>query len=182
MASFKFTYLYEEILDAYHGTHLRTANKILREQKFEIGQRNEDLFLGDGIYFYEGSLYRAKWWAQKKYRNQGIGVLRARIELGIFLNLNDPNHQDVLIAGRVPIEKRIGRNCTTTAILNLFAAIHRIDTIRASIPINPRPELSDFMIWKMRRFSAKNPEIILCVKTPERVLDIRMEYRGIPGR
>lgn len=81
--------------DAYHGTELNVAEKILKEQRFEVGS-GEKLFLGEGAYFYEGSANLAEVWALKQGRKRGwktYGVLQARIQLGRCLDLNCPEHR-----------------------------------------------------------------------------------------
>ena len=170
MTTLVFKYIYKLIPDAYHGTSLEAANKILEEKKFIPG-RGEDLFLGDGSYFYEGNLDRAKTWAQKRNEGRAIGVLQVSIELGIFLDLNNPDHQRKLAASRTELERKEGKQLNPTWVINAVARIYKVDTIRATIRRRMHIMLSDFPV--------DMSEIIVCLRNPERISNIEMVYRGV---
>ena len=75
------------VIEGYHGTTVSASTVAIAEQKL-IPSHNPWDWLGDGIYFWEGSLNRAILWVRRKYGNQGA-IVRARIRLGRCLDLFD---------------------------------------------------------------------------------------------
>ena len=92
MAQSAIKYFEKIVPDAYHGTSMQESEEILRDGGF-ICSNHDELYLGMGVYFFESSEWNAKDWASrrawKKFRTDNIGILRATINLGRCLDLNN---------------------------------------------------------------------------------------------
>lgn len=77
--------------DAYHGTRSDYAQNVIQNKKFHISTGKEQ-YLGDGVYFFEGSKWNAKDWARRKFKGEQIGIIKATINLWKCLDLNNKEH------------------------------------------------------------------------------------------
>jgi len=126
----KVEYLETIVPNAYHGTSKTNADNIIK-----TGFRNPrapDLFLGDGIYFYEGSRKLAERWAERKFLGQEIGIIIARIKLGYCLNLTIPEHRELIRDISKEFQKRQWEKVTDAIVINYFASViePKIETIK----------------------------------------------------
>lgn len=118
---FKIEYKKKIIPDAYHATDYRSHFKILRNG-WEI-IRNPENFLGDGVYFWEGSLRLAKWWGNKVAKEKGQDrcvIFVASIDLGVCLDLTMPEHIDVLRALAGQLHSMRDEKITDPLLINYF--------------------------------------------------------------
>ena len=92
------TYDYNRTIVGYHGTRLSTARRLVEGEPF-IYSRNNDDWLGHGIYFWEYAPKQAWDWAVKRYGRADAAVVGAMIRLGRCLDLLDPENGQVLLAG-----------------------------------------------------------------------------------
>src|SRR5437870_3007771 len=93
--------------DAFHGSKLDTARQIVRSRTYVPSTGNEKLYLGDGVYFYEGSLEYALEWAQDKFPGMPIGVVQSTIQLGKCLDLNTRRAVELIVWVREQIKGKI---------------------------------------------------------------------------
>ena len=94
---------------AFHGCDEETYKKVLYNHESLLPSLNSYDWLGNGIYFWENSLSRAKEWAisycerhNKKYPNKEKktpAVIGAVISLGHCLNLTDYGSSEILKSG-----------------------------------------------------------------------------------
>ena len=132
---FRITSSQKTIDDAYHGTKKSIALNIIKDQRF-FPSYGEHLFLGTGIYFFEGSRKDAEEWAVNKYRLSHpvqVGIICATISLGKCLDLLNKGHRDILkgVANRLQAEKK--RQKISDAFVVNFVATNickEIDTVR----------------------------------------------------
>jgi len=122
MAEFTVTLLNKSVPDAYHGTSLTGMKKILRKG-FSIG-RDPKSFLGDGVYFYEGSPELARIHAAERRGYKRYRIFQATVQLGRCLNLNTPEHCDILRTVRsvlIERKKKDRDDLTDAFIINWYA-------------------------------------------------------------
>jgi len=81
----------------YHGCSREAADRILAEDRFLPSIRSYD-WLGEGVYFWEYTPYRALEWASARCAQTGgePAVIRANVKLGRCLNLLDIEHMPAL--------------------------------------------------------------------------------------
>ena len=76
----------------YHGTTLEIAERLIAGEKF-LHSDVDDNWLGRGVYFWEASPSRAKWWAERRVRTRSptakLAVVAAEISLDGCLDLLD---------------------------------------------------------------------------------------------
>jgi len=89
---------YDRLVIGYHGTRRETALRIVTQETTFKPSRNEDDWLGHGIYFWEHAPQQAWWWARRRYAESAkIAVLGAVIRLGNCLDLVDPANGEMLV-------------------------------------------------------------------------------------
>jgi len=123
--------------DAYHGALLEDAYKIIKERKF-IPTKKEDSYVGDGVYFYEGSRWLAADWVERNYgKGIALGIICATVYFGRCLNLNIPEHRSIIKIVREKISqqreiKTRGIKITDSLVVNYYTTnINKtVDTIR----------------------------------------------------
>lgn len=109
------------VLNAYHGTCRVDASKILKEG-FKI-IRNPNNYLGDGVYFYDGSIQLARNFALNVRKFRSYAIIQANVQLGICLDLNTPEHCEILKAVREAIiekDKDKEEDITDSLVINWF--------------------------------------------------------------
>ena len=177
--------LNKTVPDAFHGTELSVAKKIVCEQKFEPGT-NEKLYLGKGAYFYEGSLELAENWAKKAGKKKGwkkFGVLQATIQLGACLDLNIPEYYRQLeLFGEALYNKMKGNKgreeITPAWVINYFIQEKcgkQLDTIRC-----PYPYKDAKMFFSESQDLKLYPSyLVICVRNTKNISDISLQLLGL---
>ncbi len=88
---------YHRTVVGYHGTRLETARKIVLRKTDFRWSRNEDDWLGHGVYFWEHAPKQALAWARQRYaKGAKIAVVGAMIRLGRCFDLLEPSNVEVL--------------------------------------------------------------------------------------
>lgn len=104
----KYIKMYEKLPGltfGFHGCDLKTFKKVIYEGEGLRKSENTYDWLGNGIYFWENSYYRAYDWAEKRFHDQAA-VIGAVIDLGYCLNLTDYHSTEVLKMGYRLLEIR----------------------------------------------------------------------------
>ncbi|MCH8962597.1 MAG: hypothetical protein IH820_15100 [Bacteroidetes bacterium] len=115
--------------DAYHGTDAANVESI-QANGFTVG-RSRDLFLGDGIYFYQGSQREAYKWAENLRQFQNIVVFKARINMGRCLDLDAWEHRELLEALETEIlESRVVDEVPLPVAINMLSEYWSFDTVK----------------------------------------------------
>jgi len=169
---------YEKIVpDAYHGTDLASAENIVATRTF-VPSNGEDDYLGEGIYFFEGSEWHARDWAKRKAKGKPVGTICAFINLGRCLDLSNKEHRDFLrkIALKLVTERRVPQ-VSDALVINFVTVTFkgRVDTVRA-VYCNPNYR-EGAKIFPGSRFYDYS-QLMICVKNPRCILDISMAYMG----
>lgn len=165
--------------DAYHGTLLDDANKIISGKKF-IPSKQKDSYLGDGIYFYEGSRWLAAKWVERNHgRNAIIGIICACVHYGKCLNLNIPEHRFILKKVKEKISqqpkfKSMGIKITDALAVNYYATnINKnIDTVRLIYVCEDYGKLYE----GSNIFDYAQP--MLCVRNQSKITNISLSFQG----
>lgn len=159
--------------DAYHGTSSSNAKEIIKDNSFRQPKEERE-FLGTGIYFFEGSLENAKYWARDKHEPP-IAVICATINLGRCLDLNIKEHRDYIkeVARNLQNKRQITNVNVAIAIEVIFRSSgNKIDTVRAvqspdrKTRILPKSPYDD------------NTRLVICVKNPESILELSLCFDG----
>lgn len=125
------------VTDAFHGTSKSLALVIQSEGfKTSVG---DDLYLGDGVYFFESSSSGAKEWAVNHYGANDAAVLQCEIKLGRCMDLTDAEHIDFIARAadlvRSAARKRKGAKqsmeLTDALVINFVGQICNLDSVRA---------------------------------------------------
>lgn len=83
----------------FHGCDVATFNKVVREGGYLRPSTNDYDWLGNGMYFWEQNIDRAKSWAREQAKRGVIeapAVIGAVIDLGYCLNLTDSHYIELL--------------------------------------------------------------------------------------
>lgn len=172
------------INDAYHGTLLDDANKIIAEKKF-IPSKQKDSYLGDGVYFYEGSRWLAANWVERNHgKNSIIGIICACVHFGRCLNLNIPEHRKILkkVKNKIsqhPKVKYSGKKITDAFVVNYYATnVNRnIDTVRLTYICKDYENLYDGKLYEGSNiYDFAQP--MLCVRNQDRITNIVLSFQG----
>jgi len=171
MASSQIKYIYKIVPDAYHGTKLEIAKKIIQENKFQPSPYSygDHPYLGKGVYFFEGALARAIKWAQDKFKKGEIGIIKAIINLGSCLDLTDPENIKLLKRlKRTLLKEKALPSVTNAYAINACAVIHRVDTVR-----------SPFYKGNWSGSGIPNIELIICVRNNKSIMEMSLVYQGV---
>lgn len=158
----------KEVPDAYHGTSWVAAQKIV-SNGFAV-MRTPGSYMGDGVYFYEGSVILARHHTITRKRQKQYGILKANIKLGKCLDLNTPEHcgwlQDThnLLVDKVEDPDEL----TDMFIINFFARAHVVDTVKWTMC----PEASR-AIYPKSRIHGNEP--MICVRNVDCITDTSIE-------
>lgn len=167
MSASQIKYIYKIVPDAYHGTELELAKKIVKENNFQHS-RGDRPYLGEGIYFFEAALARSIKWATKKFKEGQIGVIKAVINLGSCLDLTNPDNIRLLRR----LKNRLLQKLPVVSIpyvINACAVMYKVDTVRAAFPKETWRTEDDF----------PNYELIICVKNKNSITKITLVYEGL---
>ncbi len=175
---------YHRTVIGYHGTLKSTALEIVAgDRTFKYSRNNND-WLGHGVYFWEYAPQQAWQWAAHRYKKQRrpIAVIGAMIRLGACLDLLDPDnskrvvtiHKQMLKAFEesgetAPRNRNADKylDCATLqyAYTALEAEGEPIDTCRAVyVPTSGKERL-----WQ-RSWLYHQTHIQLCVRNVECIL------------
>lgn len=165
--------------DAYHGTLLDDAKKIIIEKKF-IPSKQKDSYLGDGVYFYEGSRWLAANWVERNHGvNAIIGIICACVHYGNCLNLNIPEHRLILKKvkekiSQQPDVKASGIKITDALVVNYYATNinKKIDTVRLTYVRKERGKLYE----DSNVHDYVHP--MLCVRNQNKIKNIILSFQG----
>jgi hypothetical protein len=168
------------IVTVYHGTSLERATLAIACQEI-VPSHNEWDWLGDGIYFWEGSLDRAISWAQKKNADSAA-VIMTEVRLGRCLDLFDTKwvtvvraaHRQLLNAyatkSTPPPVNRRGNHALDRAVINhVCENLYEIDTVRG-------PFLEGESIFPQGSFSNLT-HVQIAVRNPSAIVGpLRLEF------
>jgi len=159
------------IPDAYHGTDFESAQEIVETSKF-LPSKGEDSYLGNGVYFFEGSELEAKNWAIGKNK-LNYAVLQATVFLGKCLNLNIIEHRRLVTSMFNYLLKTRGMPKINDAlVINILAQISPIDTVRATYCQPGQGKLFNFS----RFFNYISP--MVCVRNTNNIKEIKFAEYG----
>ncbi|MCK9377542.1 MAG: hypothetical protein M0P73_15495 [Syntrophobacterales bacterium] len=162
-------YIHKIVPEAYHGTKLDVAKKIIREKKFHHSsyKSGDRPYLGKGIYFFESALSRAITWAENRFKVGEIGVIKAVINLGSCLDITDPNNIKLLIKLKKKLIKEKGLTSVTTAyVIHTCGIMYNVDTIRGLFPKGEPEGFHDV-------------ELIICVRNNNSIMEMSLVYEGV---
>lgn len=150
--------------DAYHGTTSAIAKKICEDNEF-VASRGDHQFLGDGVYFFEGSKWHAEDWAKRRKYNP-LAVIRAQINLGTCLDISANQEHREYISHTIKRLSQLGKNVNDAVAINYFAKnILYIDTVRAC---NITPKHGKMFIGsKFYSYS----QLIICVRNTNNITE-----------
>lgn len=170
--------LEKEIPDAYHGTDYESARGIVAGSKF-TPSKGKDQYLGEGVYFFEGSQWHAKDWAKRKAEREEkkeYAVIEATVSLGKLLDFNNGDHRRYIRFFAQELEKKRGVPKLNDAIvINLLAKQTTIDTIKATYC---RPEMGK-VFDNSRFFYYTCP--ILCVRNMNNIKEPKIVEYDVAG-
>jgi hypothetical protein len=182
MSSIKIEHFNKIVPDAYHGTSKANADKIIKSG-FEISI-GDDQYLGQGVYFFEGSRSSAERWANRSYHLPDCAVIQAMLNLGRCLDFHIPEHVEFIILAKDEILKRQaalpGTNpekrkiITDGVVVNFLAKLAVIDTVRASqiIPKSKKPLIISKTFPGSHFY---NPQLlIICVRNLASIVDLKI--------
>ncbi len=181
---------YHRTVVGFHGTLRETALQIVSGEREFRPSRNDDDWLGEGVYFWEYAPQQAWEWAKRRYqkRNRPIAVLGAMIRLGNCFDLLDPTNAqtlrrfnkqlvDDLRDGRQSIPKNVRAHkrldCTT---LNAYYAMLEseatpVDTCRAVyVPTQAKDRL-----WE-QSWLCQDTHIQLCIRNTGCIIGVWMVH------
>lgn len=126
------------IPDAFHGTSKKRASAINSEGfKPSVGK---DLYLGDGVYFFESSQSYAEHWAIDHYGPEEAAVFQCKVRLGRCIDLTDAKTIDFVARfaelvrnqamSRRSLKQKIG--ITDALLINLICQRAEFDSVRAA--------------------------------------------------
>lgn len=167
MTEFHVEHISKIIPDAYHGTSSSRAKTILKYGFTH--SRNEDEYLGDGIYFFEGSILQAQNWASRTFEGD-IGIINAIINLNSCLDLTTEEGREIIKQCRkMMIEQKKGLSearFPDTVIINFLASMTEIDTVRANYV-----RVSEKKIYPQSKFYDYS-QLMICVRNEKCILKL----------
>jgi len=170
----KIAYVDKIIPDAYHGTELKKALKILKEQEF-LPSRSKKSYIGDGTYFYESSKWHAEQWCKRKFPDCGHGIICATINLGKCLDLHNHEHRTLLEKVRNSLVKKGYKKITDSFIINFYATkIEDFDTVRWTYTKIGGRFQEIYPGSKIHSFS----QLIICVRNHDAILSMKLAMGG----
>ena len=164
-------YVDKEVPDAYHGTELGVAKRIEKGERFKKSKR-DDLYLGDGVYFFEGSSELAQDWA--KWRFKHYGIICATIQLGFCLDFHTVRAVQIIRFVEEKLKKKMpGKTIQIPAVINFYVENinPKIDTIRATnVKVN-RPIIEEDKFYLS--------ELIICVRNLNNIKKVSLVEQGV---
>jgi Poly(ADP-ribose) polymerase catalytic domain. len=177
---FQFSNLSKIVPDAYHGTDKANIQSI-QKQGFRVGTGG-NLYLGDGVYFYEGSKPHAIGYPKLKDKTCKSAVFRCEINLGRCIDLNNKQHKDALQSFAAKVKHLAYDNpafrkmhnitspdeITEPFIINLAATISGAETVRATHGLG-NPLFAGSKILSETR-------LVIAVRDPKKILATYLDY------
>jgi len=120
-------YISPQIVVGFHGCDRSTFNLVVQQGNHLSKSANKYDWLGNGIYFWEGSYERAYLWAKNNSKVSEPSVIGAFIRLGNCLDLLDAAKIDYLKLGYEILEKEVA---------SLGKALPRNTSVRNGISFN----------------------------------------------
>ncbi len=169
---------YHRTVIGFHGTTRKTAERIVLRGSFTPSRNNDD-WLGNGVYFWEYAPQQAAQWAKQRYSEKTrIAVVAAMIRLGNCFDLLDPRNVEPLIEAKkalIKTVKPLPQNHNSNKYLDcaVFETLYQlqesaeepIDTARAVYV----PTEAHKRIWK-RSWIYKETHVQLCVRNSRNIL------------
>ena len=153
--------------DALHGTDDESCKKIFKNNSFKHSPRHFS-FLGNGVYFWEGSFLLARRWAIRKAKENNsfkYAIIKATINLGVCLDLNKPEHIELVENVADKLQKKLNYPLNDPVVINFINDnFINLDTVRALNPKSKKP------IFKGSRYINKT-EPLICVKNNDKILE-----------
>lgn len=175
---------YHRTVVGFHGTTLETAKRIVSgETTFRVS-RNDDDWLGHGIYFWEYAPQQAWAWARKRYAlRTRIAVVGAMIRLRNCFDLLEPDNVRTLLAVRTQMERdreeagerpfrknaRAKKYYDCLVFEYAYALFQSQENPVDSISAVYAPSNSSSRLWKSSWIS-QDAHIQICVRNPSCIL------------
>ncbi len=172
----RIAYIAKVVPDAYHGTRLDKAKAIIKQGKF-TPSTDKTNYLGDGVYFYEGSRWHAEQWCKRKYPRSPLGIIRAVINLGKCLDLNNYEYRRLLKKVARQLRLKGYKEVTDAFVINFYATnIEEFDTVRAVYVSMSNKYGAIFPGSKFLEFQ----QLIICVRNLQSILsfELVLQKRG----
>ena len=119
------------VCEGFHGTGSSNAQSILQQgfQRFTVGGR--ELYLGPGVYFFDGVHAHAEEWGRRNY-SKNCCVLKADIALGNCLDLFERRFFDVVAEVQESLTRvRRGHPVSPASAIAWLTQNYEIHTVRA---------------------------------------------------
>lgn len=174
---------YHRTIVGYHGTRRSTADQIVARRADFVASKNDDDWLGHGVYFWEHAPQRAWEWARARWPNEEVAVLGSMIRLGRCFDLLEPANAELLVsfyrqmtsdlrlAGTSVPKNFNAKKRLDCAVFEYAAAAfemqqqEQLDSIRAVyVPTSGAKRL-----WS-RSWLYREAHIQLCIRNPECIL------------
>lgn len=178
---------YHRTIVGYHGTKRSIALEIVQGKRQFNVSRNDDDWLGHGVYFWEHAPQQAWWWAKRRSKRQNwhepIAVLGSMIRLGFCLDMLDPfnviyleqlfeQYREVEAgAGRqLPKNVRSHKRLDCAVFQYAFAAVEAIDNQQVdSTRAVYVPTGAHERVWP-KSWIARQAHIQICVRNQQSIL------------
>lgn len=158
---------------AYHGTTRLKAVSIIKQKSFTVSRDDEE-WLGDGIYFFEGDIRQAQYWCTKSRHYKEWAVIKSIIEAQTVINLVDTDTYERFAAsfgkfdGKYKTRKnKEPRKIINAVVLNALYDKMKYDVVRAIFPVTymDRAKRSNILPMQIQLCIRHND----CIKTIEEV-------------
>lgn len=157
----------------YHGTSKEAADLILKSNYF-YSSRDEEEWLGEGVYFFEDDSLQALDWCKKVKKFNGYCILKSDIEAEKVVNMIDKktyrefSELSKHIKGKYKTRSdHKPRKLINSVIFNIMYNIEKYDIVRAAFPIMTE-EVAD-------RSNIVPMQIQLCVRNKECIKSVKEE-------
>jgi hypothetical protein len=170
----KIEYKEKIVPDAYHGTSLNNALNIIKEKRFQY-KRDGNLYLGDGVYFYEASIWHAVEWCRRCHKDKDYGIICATINLGKCLDLANYEYRALLTKIALKLKFKGFDEITDSFVINFIATvIDPFDTVRHSHIVEEEGYGKIFHGSRIPEFY----QLIICVRNQDRILNLNIIKEG----
>lgn len=173
---------YHRTVVGFHGTTRARASRIVNGQPFRPS-KNDDDWLGHGIYFWEYAPKQAWDWARKRYAGSTkIAVVGAMIRLGNCFDLLDPENIEPLTDAHAYMQKtfasdgkKLPKNFNAKKYLDcaVFETLYELQELQGDVIDTTRavfvPSGSKQRLWD-RSGLFKGSHLRLCVRDANCIL------------
>lgn len=170
---------YDEIISAYHGTDARCATLIV-SSRFTIGHKST-LYLGDGVYFYQGCRDWALDWARTHDKIPPV-VIRSIVSMGKCLDFTNKFYSAHFLEFCTKLRTRLAskertrsllNKMTDATVINMIANKTPVDTVRAEYHLDRRA----FEASKIRLDS----RLVVCVRNLDKIRESEIDTNSRPS-